>query len=343
MRAFIGAATSAGQGSPAAGVTVADIDKGVVTPLDQSALAGVDDPMYLALSPDGRVLYTVHEVAAGAVSAWEPGDDGVRPLGVPRSTGGNGPCHLSVHPGGRYLLTADYGSGSISVHPIGPDGALGDATHVVQHEGGGADPDRQAGPHAHMIVTDPVRGHVLAADLGTDTVYRYRLDEASGRLSLDDEIRLAPGSGPRHLVLREPYAYVVTELASTVTVLDLSAPAADAVVADVATHVDDGRGPSYPSAIRLSPDGRFLYVANRVVDDIAVLSVDGPDVALVATVPCGGAHPRDIELDPDGQYLYVANQFSDQLVSFRVDQRTGVPEPTGQVLSTPSPSSVLFG
>ncbi|MBB5786805.1 lactonase family protein [Jiangella mangrovi] len=340
MRAFIGAATSAGQGSPAAGVTVADIDKGVVTPLDTSALAGVDDPMYLALSPDSRVLYAVHETGAGAVSAWLPGDDGVRPLGVPRFTGGNGPCHLSVHPSGRHLLTADYGSGSLSVHPIGPDGALGEATHVVQHEGSGPDPDRQTGPHAHMIVTDPVRGHVLAADLGTDTVYRYRLDDATGRLSLDDEIRLAPGSGPRHLVLREPYAYVVTELASTVTVLDL---ATATVLADVATHTDPDRGPSYPSAIRQSPDGRFLYVANRVVDDIAVLSVDGPDVALVATVPCGGAHPRDLELDPDGRYLYVANQFSDQLVSFRIDQQTGLPEPTGQVLSTPSPSHILFG
>lgn len=340
MRAFIGAATSAGQGGPAAGVTVADIEKGVVTPLDAAALAGVDDPMYLALAPGGEVLYAVHETGDGAVSAWLPGDDGVRPLGVPRPTGGDGPCHLSVHPSGRYLLTADYGSGSISVHPIGSDGSLGEATDVVRHQGSGPDPQRQGGPHAHMIVTDPVRGHVLAADLGTDTVYRYRLDEATGRLSLDDEIRLAPGSGPRHLVLREPYAYVVTELASTVSVIDLTAPA---VVADVATHVDDGRGPSYPSAIRFGADGRFLYVANRFVDDIAVLSVDGPDVALVATVPCGGAHPRDLELDPEGHYLYVANQFSDQLVSFRIDQRTGVPEPTGQVLSTPSPASIVFG
>lgn len=343
MRAFIGAATSAGQGSPAAGVTVADIAKSVVTPLDPAALAGVDNPMYLALSPDGRVLYAVHETGDGAVSAWLPGDDGVRPLGEPRPTGGDGPCHLSVHPGGRYLLTADYGSGSLSVHPIAPDGALGEATDVVRHQGSGPNAERQEGPHAHMIVTDPDRGHVLAVDLGTDTVYRYRLDEAAGRLTLDDEIRLAPGSGPRHLVLRDRYAYVVTELASTVTVIDLTAPA---VVADVATHVDDAgdhRGPSHPSAIRLSPDGRFLYVANRFVDDIAVLSVDGPEVALVAGVPCGGTRPRDLALDPDGEYLYVANQYSDQLVSFRIDQRTGVPEPTGHVLQTPSPANILFG
>ncbi|RIQ11296.1 lactonase family protein [Jiangella rhizosphaerae] len=339
MRAFIGAATS-GQGSPASGITVADIEKGVVTPVGEPALRGVGNPMYLALSRDGRVLYAVHEVADGAVSAWAVDGDVPRSLGEPRSTGGSGPCHLSVHPSGRYLLTADYGSGSLSVHPIGADGSLGEATDVVRHEGSGPDPQRQSTPHAHMIVTDPVRGHVLAADLGTDTVYRYVLDEDTGRLSPVDEIPVAPGAGPRHLVIRDRYAYVVTELASTVTVIDLTAPE---VVADVATHVDDGRGPSHPSAIRLGADGRFLYVANRFVDDIAVLSVDGPDVALVATVPCGGSHPRDIELDPDGQYLYVANQFSDQLVSFRVDERTGVPEPTGQVLGTPSPASILFG
>ncbi|PZF84044.1 lactonase family protein [Jiangella anatolica] len=340
MRAFIGAATSAGQGGPAAGIIVADIEKGVVTPVGEPALQGVDNPMYLALSPDARVLYTVHETEDGMVSAWALDGDVPRPLGRPRPTGGRWPCHLSVHPGGRHLFTADYLSGSVSVLPIGADGSLGDATHVVQHEGGGPDAGRQDGPHAHMIVTDEARGHVLAADLGTDTVYRYVLDEGSGRLTLADEIATSPGAGPRHLVVRDRYAYVVTELASTVAVVDLTAPA---VVAEVATHVDDGRGPSHPSAIRLSPDGRFLYVANRFVDDIAVLSVDGPDVALVGAVPCGGAHPRDLELDPSGEYLYVANQFSDQLVSFRVDQRTGLPEPTGHVLSTPSPSYVLFG
>lgn len=340
MRAFIGAATSGGQGRPAAGITVADIDEGVVTPVGEPALRGVGNPMYLALSPDGGVLYAIHEVDDGAVSAWALDGDVRRPLGEPRSTGGNGPCHLSVHPSGRYLLTADYGSGSLSVHPIGADGSLGEATHVVRHEGGGPDAQRQDGPHAHMIVTDPVRGHVLAADLGTDTVYRYLLDEDTGRLAPADEIATAPGAGPRHLVIDDRYAYVVTELASTVTVVDLTTAE---VVADVATHVDDGRGPSYPSAIRLGADRRFLYVANRFVDDIAVLSVDGPDVALVATVPCGGSHPRDLELDPDGRYLYVANQFSDQVVSFRVDPRTGVPEPTGHVLGTPSPASILFG
>ncbi|SEF15908.1 lactonase family protein [Jiangella alba] len=340
MRAFIGAATSGGQGRPAAGITVADIEKGVVTPVGEPALRGVGNPMYLALSDDGRVLYAIHEVDDGAVSAWAVGDGAPRPLGEPRPTGGNGPCHLSVHPSGRYLLTADYGSGSLSVHPIGADGSLGDATHVVRHEGSGPDPDRQDGPHAHMIVTDTERGHVLAADLGTDTVYRYVLDDATGRLSLADEIAVAPGAGPRHLVIRGRYAYVVTELASTVTVVDLTTAE---VVADVSTHVDDGRGPSYPSAIRLGADGRFLYVANRFVDDIAVLSVDGPDVALVANVPCGGGHPRDLELDPSGEYLYVANQFTDQLASFRIDRQTGRPEPTGDVLSTPSPASILFG
>ncbi|TDE08238.1 lactonase family protein [Jiangella asiatica] len=338
MRAYIGAATTGGGGSSAAGITVADVDDGWVKPIGVGA-QGVDNPMYVARSADGRVLFTVHEVAEGRVSAWAVDGDTLTPLGVPRPTGGSGPCHLSVHPSGRFVLTADYGSGSISVHRILADGALDDATHVVQHSGSGPNGTRQDGPHAHMIVTDPVRGHVLATDLGTDTVYRYDFDESTGRLALADEIRVAAGSGPRHLVLAGDHAYVVNELSSTISVIDLTAPA---VVADVPTHPGTDRGGSQPSAIRLDPTGRFLYVANRGPDEVAALTVDGPDVSLVATVPCGGTHPRDLEVDPSGRYLYVANQFSDALVTFRLDPETGVPERRDPVLETPSPASILF-
>ncbi|WP_035812952.1 lactonase family protein [Jiangella gansuensis] len=338
MRAYIGAATTGGGGSSADGVTLVEVDDGWVKPVGVGA-QGVDNPMYVARSADGRVLYVVHEVADGRVSAWAVDGDALSPLGVPRPTGGSGPCHLSVHPGGRFLLTADYGSGSISVHPIVDDGSLGDATHVVQHTGSGPDVPRQQGPHAHMIVTDPVRGHVLAADLGTDTVYRYDLDEGTGRLNPVDEIRVPAGAGPRHLVLAGDHAYVVNELDSTVTVIDLTRPA---VLASVPTYPGPDRGGSQPSAIRLDAAGRYLYVANRGPDEIAVLAVDGANVSLVATVPCGGRHPRDIELDPTGRYLYVANQSSDALVTFVLDPATGLPERREPALELPSPASILF-
>lgn len=335
MRAYLGAATTAGTGSPAAGITVMDVDGSTFTPLDTTETA---DPMYLALSGDGRVLYSIAEREAGEVRAWTIDGARLTALGEAQPTAGAGPCHLSVHPSGRYLLSACYGSGTLAVHPILDDGSLGTATDVLQHEGSGPNPDRQAGPHAHMIVTDVERGHVLAADLGTDTVYRYQLDDA-GTLRPADELRVPAGAGPRHLVIRDRYAYVANELDSTLTVMDL---ATGSVLTTVSTRPPGAAGPSYPSAIRMSANGRFLYVANRVPDEIAVLSVDGPDVALLTTVACGGEHPRDIVLSPDGAYLYSANQFGGTITSFQVDPATGIPSPAGEPFRTPSPSCIVW-
>ncbi|NED99154.1 lactonase family protein [Phytoactinopolyspora halotolerans] len=340
MRAYLGAATSGTQGTPATGITVLDVDGASFTPVSD---ADAPDPRYLALSSDGSVLYAIGERQHGDVRAFRVHGAELAPLGQPQSVDGSGPCHLSIHPSGRYVLSACYGSGTLAVNPINDDGSLGAPTSTVQHAGNGPDSARQEGPHAHMIVTDPGdgpgRGHVLAVDLGTDTVYRYALDETSGVLTLVDELRTPAGAGPRHLVVHGRYAYVANELASTVTVLDLDAGSA---LSTVSTRPAGTNEISQPSAVRLSDDGRFLYVANRFVDEIAVLSVDGADVELVTAVPCGGDHPRDMVLSPDGAYLYSANQFGDTITTFRVDADTGIPEPVGEPFSTPSPTCISW-
>ncbi|NED95775.1 lactonase family protein [Phytoactinopolyspora alkaliphila] len=339
MRAYLGAASTTGPGSPASGITVMDIDGATFTPV---GVAETSDPMYLALSADGTVLYSLAERAQGQVRAWKIDGECLTALGEPQETGG-GPCHLSVHSSGRYLLTASYGSGTLAVHPILADGALAPASDTIQHTGTGPNSERQERAHAHMIVTDPGtgpgRGHVLAADLGTDTVYRYALDEATGTLDLVDELHAPPGAGPRHLVIRDQYAYVANELDSTVTVIDL---AAGSVLSTVSTRPDGAGEASHPSAIRISADGSYLYVANRFVDEIAVLAVSGPELSLVTGVPCGGDHPRDIVLSPDGAYLYSANQFGDTITSFEIDPGSGVPQQVGSPFSTPSPACIVW-
>ncbi|WP_158542690.1 lactonase family protein [Phytoactinopolyspora halophila] len=340
MRAYLGAATSETQGTPASGITVLDIDGPKFTVEDS---VEAQDPRYLALSPDGNVLYAVAERKDGQVCAWTVDGTRLVPLGRPQPTKGASPCHLSVHPSGRFLLSACYRSGTVTVNPIHRDGSLGEPVHTMQHSGVGPNNERQEGPHAHMVITDPGkgagRGHVIAVDLGTDTVYRYHFDETTGALQLASELRTPPGAGPRHLVVQDRYAYVANELDSTVTVMGLDSGTA---LFTSSTRPAGARETSYPSAIRLAPNGRFLYVANRVVDEIAVFSVDGPELKLVTNVPCGGEHPRDIALSPDGQYLYSANQYDDTITTFRIDPVTGIPEPIGESFTTFSPTCLVF-
>lgn len=174
---YLGTYTSADGGGKGIGTATYDPVTGRIS--GEGVIGGVGDPSFLAVHPDGRTLYAVNEREDGAVTAVRLSDRKV--LGS-SATGGSSPCHLSVHPGGRFLLSADYGSGTVAVHRIEQSGVLGGRTALVIHSEPAPGPGQQ-GPHAHQFVTAPDGGHVLAVDLGTDTVYTYRLDDKDGTLT----------------------------------------------------------------------------------------------------------------------------------------------------------------
>ena len=298
------------------------------------------NPNYLALSHDGQVVYAaLRDDAGNQIGAYAVDGDGLRPLGA-QPSGGNDVCHLSVDASGRYVLSAHYGHsgpGVVAVHPIAADGSVEKRCDLVEHSGSGPH-ERQAGAHPHMVVNDPTGAYVLVVDLGADTVFRYEL--VDGRLRGAGTAKVPAGAGSRHLAFHpgQPYAYVANELDSTVSVLNLSSFEVEATLSTVAPDWD---APSWPSAIRVSDDGRFCYIANRGPETIAVLSVsdDGGNLQLVDAVPCGGDTPRDLVLA--GDYLYVANQRSDAVTQFTVDA-TGIPQPLDVPVVTPAPTSLVF-
>ncbi|WLQ44606.1 lactonase family protein [Streptomyces laculatispora] len=347
-RAFIGSFTSAG----GRGVTAAAVDQetGALTVL--GATDAVPDPSYLVLGrgrgPGGTVLYAVSETEQGAAAAFDITHDVPRPIGAAQPVDGDGPTHLALA-GGR-LVTANYGSGSVTVLPVLADGSLGAAAGVLRHEGSGPDTGRQEGPHAHQVLPDPSGNWVLSVDLGTDSVRICALDPHTGVLRLHGETALRPGTGPRHLAFHPEgaHAYVLNELEPTVTVCRWDAAAGvleplgeTSVLPGEATG--DSAGASYPSEVVVAHDGRFLWVANRGHDSISVLGLDatGEKVSLVTTVSCGGHWPRDLALDPTGRRLYAANERSGNVAWFTVDPETGIPGQEGS-LEAPAASCVIF-
>lgn len=337
MYAFIGSTSMGPQAAPIAGITVIELD-GITSRIIATTAAEAVNPMYLAASPDGRVAYAAHADASGYVTAWGIHDAHLSQIGTARSSGGDTPCHLTVHPSGRYLLTANYATGTIAVHPIRDDGSLAEASQVLAHTGRGPH-QRQDGSHPHMIATDANgRDHVLAVDLGTDSIHRYHLALDTGRLTEDDQVCLPPGTGPRHLAIHDDYAYVVGELASTLTVIDL-ATSPPSVLTTIPTHVTGGDQPSYPSAIRLSPDGQLAYVLNRGPNTIATFSIDGPDTSLIHTAPAGGDYPWDTIVH--NGHLYVANQRSSTLTLVTVSSDAKAALSVTAALEIPHPVCIL--
>ncbi|WP_051342581.1 lactonase family protein [Pseudonocardia spinosispora] len=320
---------------------------GAVTPL-----ATARNPSYAAFDHTGRRLYVVHETerfegaTGGGVTAYrhDPATGALDELNS-RPSGGDAACHLALDPSGRFVVVANYGGGSITVFPVAPDGSLGESSDTVHHRGSSIHPDRQTGPHPHMIGFDPVTGDLLVPDLGTDEVLSYRLGPG-GRLTARPEatIPVAPGAGPRHLAFHPDgeHLFVVNELDSTV----LTARRGGETflpVAVTATLPNGFTGHNQASAIRVTPSGGHVLVANRGHDSLAVLRVDGTagELTLVRAEPTLGREPRDFTLTPDGRFAVVADQDSDLLVSFRLDETASTLSRVDTVTAA-TPASLLF-
>ncbi|MEU0511350.1 lactonase family protein [Amycolatopsis sp. NPDC006125] len=314
-------------GSYAAGLDVAlagdaGLRRGFTVP-------GVPAASWFALSADKKVLYATNETEDGTVTAVDVRDPLKPAVLGSRSTLGAGPTHLSV--AGRHLLTANYTSGSLVVHPIRRDGTLGEATDLVPHEG--------AQPHAHQVLPDPSGRWVLAVDLGTNSVYVYRLD--AGKLVAHQQVSLPAGTGPRHLAFHPGgrALYVACELDPAVVPgtwdpVRGEVRLGDAVPAGV-------RDQDYPGEIAVSPDGRFVYVSVRGANTIAALRT-GRALTPVQAAPTGGNWPRHFTFDTSARRLYVSNQRSGTVTWLPRDPATGRLGAAEGELSAPEVATVLF-
>ncbi|MGV9919570.1 beta-propeller fold lactonase family protein [Streptomyces cellulosae] len=331
---YLGTYTSADGGGKGIGTATYDPVTGRIS--GEGVIGGVGDPSFLAVHPDGRTLYAVNEREDGEVTAVRLSDRKV--LGS-SATGGSSPCHLSVHPGGRFLLSADYGSGTVAVHRIEQSGVLGGRTALVTHSEPAPGPGQQ-GPHAHQFVTAPDGEHVLAVDLGTDTVYTYRLDDKDGTLTEVSRAAARAGAGPRQLTFHPGgrYAYLANELDDTVTVCAYEPTTGRLTIGEPQpTGSEPEAGTNYPAQLVVTGDGRWAYLANRGHNSVARYAVeeDGARLRLLGTVPVGGDFPRHIALSPDGGLLFTANQRSGDVSVFHVDADSGELRPAGEPFASP--------
>ncbi|MFJ3647971.1 lactonase family protein [Streptomyces murinus] len=330
---YVGTYTSVPGGGTGIGLAAYDPESGLIT--GSGTLTGVPDPSYLAVHPDGRTLYAVDERQDGGVTAVRLADR--QALGT-RSTGGAGPCHLSVHPSGRWLLSANYTSGSVAVHPIDGSGALGERTDLVTHTSPKPGPG-QEGPHAHQFRTGPDGRHLLAVDLGTDTVYTYRLDSAKGTLTEVSQAHTRPGAGPRHLTFHPGgrHAYLANEVDDTVVVCAYDPATGRLAIGEPQSTGATGDVTNYPAQLLVTADGRYAFLANRGHNSLARFAVeaDGARLRLLGTVPVGGDFPRQIAFSPDGRLLFAANQRSGTVTVFHVDADRGELRSAGEPFASP--------
>jgi 6-phosphogluconolactonase (cycloisomerase 2 family) len=344
----------------------ADSATGALTTL--KTYSGIASPSWLTFTADGSVLYAVNETTDyngttnGSVSAFRvnPANGDLTLINVVDAQGG-APVYAAVHPGGRFLLVANYMGATVAVFPIQANGGLDAAVNVTTVRGplGPATPaEAPSGSfvssghdasHAHQVLTDPAGRHVYVSDLGTDRIYIYEFNAASGALTpaSPSYVPFSAGSGPRHFVFHPHarYLYAVTEEASTLVVFDYDASSGRLTQKQSVSLLPTGfAGTSYASEVIVSPDGKFVYAGNRLHDSVAIFAVNETNGTVTRSGEAWthGSYPRHISIDWSGGYLYACNQRSDAITAFKIDKASGNLTFTGQYTPVGNPAILLF-
>ncbi len=315
---------------------------------------GVENPFFLALSPDRKFMYSIHAKQFGGkepeqVAAYElVGRDGALKLLNRQSAHGTAACYLHVDSSGKSVLVSNYSSGNIASLPVNADGSLGEAASVIQHAGENVDPKKPVKPHAHCIVVAPNNRFALVADLGLNQVLSYRLDASTAKLAPAEPpfVKSPDRAGPRHLVYhpQKPLVYVINETGNSVSVYQFNAETgALREQQTISTLPSDFTGKSYCADLKFAANGRFLYGTNRGHDSIACYRVaDDGQLSLIEIIPSLGKGPQNLVVVEPSNLLLCANMPGNNVAVFRLDPASGKLSAIGDPMPTPSPSCIML-
>ena len=256
--------------------------------------------------------------------------------------------YISLDRTGRFLLGASYGGNNVGINPVGKDGKVGAPLQSIP-----------TARNAHSIITDRTNKYVFVPHLGTDQVFQFLLDAKKRRLVANTPpvLQLAQDTGPRHIIVSSDnrFLYLLNELTGQVSTLALDANTGVLThVATVSSLPPDTKlqpgmprgavgGPNanqaprntdndvWASDLHLTPDGKFLYTAERTNSTINVMSVDGATGKLtyLASVPTE-KQPRGFAIDPSGRFMVVSGEKSDTISSYAIDPASGNLKPIGK-------------
>lgn len=348
--AYVGCYTTAQRQARGDGIHVYKVDVKAGTWSLVQTVADLVNPSFLLMGRGRPFLYSVHGDEQYATSfAIDRYSGHLTPIGR-ADTGGINGVHLAASPDGRFMVVANYASGSVAVLPVRSDGKLVNQIQLVKLEGDpGPHRTEQAASHPHQVVFDPSGQFVLVPDKGLDRIFAFRFDPSTGQLTpaIPGSVSARSGSGPRHLTFHPklPVFWVLNELNSTVTTYAWDPETGGMKAKQIVTTLPvDFTGENTAAEIVCSKDGKFVYCSNRGHDTIALFESDTRTGKLTSKewTPSGGGSPRFIGFDPARRFLYAANEQSDTIAGFRVDSSSGKLTQTGDPVANASPVVIAF-
>ena len=293
------------------GAFAVDYQSGVLTQISGSPFtSGLTNPSTVVAAPNGKTLYVIGGTQQAQVSVIAVGTDGkLYPKASPNITG-TYPTAAAVDSSGTYLYVAytyqsgfgpvSAGPGGISIFPINQaDGTLGTPTNVNV----GNNPIAIAVSVPTCTATPVVTGNAACAAGGTPNVFVYVVDAelAAGTPQI---IGFAQNTGTGALTLLSGSTCAPSPGTCAGTQVGVS-----------------------PSAIAIDPTSRFLYVTDKLQNEIygyQIASQNTGNLLPLRSSPFAtGGYPVSITFEPRGKYAYVANYNSATVSSYSLNLANG--------------------
>ncbi len=324
---------------------------GLLTNINQAHT--IEAPRFLTIHPTKNVLYAVAKISdKPVVAAFHMHKNGNIELLNAEPIGDTAGTHIAVHPTGAFLLTAQYGGGSVAVFPLDTSGRVMQKSQLIKHVGSAkVNTDRQTSPHPHWVGFSPDGNYAFVPDLGLDQILIYKINIAESTLIEHARLNTAPGAGPRHMrfSINGKYIYVLNELNLTIATFIYHPEKGTAeLIANTNTLDNEAKDKELfnsASEILVHPSGNYVYSGNRGNDSVSVFRANDQNGSLKAieVEPIRGAWPRSIGMDPNGKWLFAAGVHSNTVAIFSINQNTGeLSFPRESIYSIPEPVSIVF-
>ncbi len=294
------------------------------------------NPSFIAYSRNRRYIYAVNENLGGSVSSFKIKENGHLNFLNKVSSNGENPCHISINKQGNKAVVSNYSSGSASIYSIARDGKLNEASQIFNYN------TEEKVSHAHSAQF--FRDELYISDLGTNSLYQYKLKGNTYELTLPTVVEMPENPGPRHFTITKngQYIYVINEYGNSVRSIKRTENGFKQI--DYDNTLDENyKGESFCADIHLSRNELYLYGSNRGENSIVVFKrnkLDG-SIEKIQTVPVHGNWPRNFTLDPSGKFLLVANKKSQNISVFKINPSTGKLSFLNDV-KVPRPVCLLF-
>lgn len=278
------------------------------------------NPSYLVLSEDKKFLYCNTEVSkdnSPKVQSYRVKADFSLEFINEQAIKGGYPCHIEIL--NDTILVACYETGNVLQFPLDSNGRLLDCVKNYQHSGCSINTARQEGPHAHQSAVHPNGRDVYVADLGIDMLKAYTLDAIEFLRNEQKDIVIESGNGPRHIVFnkRGDVGYIINELTGEIMVMK---PKGDKfkVTASYNSLPPGNKGIPSSSAIRIHPNGEYVYAANRGANAITIFKIKEEKLEILGYQFTKGIELREFNISPDGKWLIACHQNSHDIVVYQI-------------------------